>query len=296
MQEPQTPTPLHEIVDPVLVAAGVTLLMKRDDLVHPSIPGNKWRKLRHNLDAARESGADTILTFGGAYSNHIYATASAGKLFGFKTIGVIRGEEHLPLNDVLRHAVQCGMELDYLDRGTYRRKYDGDVLADLRNRHGAFYLLPEGGTNCHAVRGCAEIVDEIDVPFDYVCCPMGTGGTLTGVIAGLAGRAHALGFSSLKGAAFLTGEVRSLLSECGLADEANWTVMLDYHFGGFAKRTPELLDFIERFGAAHRISLDFVYTGKMMYGLFDLAQKGFFPQGSRIVAVHTGGVDASRSA
>ncbi|QGN48620.1 pyridoxal-phosphate dependent enzyme [Micromonospora sp. WMMC415] len=295
MQEPQTPTPLHEVADPVLASAGITLLMKRDDLIHPSIPGNKWRKLKHNLGAARESGADTILTFGGAYSNHIYAAASAGKLFGFKAIGVIRGEEHLPLNDVLRHAVGCGMELDYLDRDTYRRKYDADVLTYLRDRHGAFYLLPEGGTNCHAVRGCAEIIDEIDVPFDYICCPMGTGGTLTGLIAGLAGRAHALGFSSLKGATFLEGDVRSLLSNCGVVDQGNWTVMLGYHFGGFAKRKPELLEFIEKFGVTHGIGLDFVYTGKMMYGLFDLTRKGFFQRGSRIIVVHTGGVDASRT-
>src|SRR5690606_10684197 len=148
------------------------------------------------------AGHDTILTFGGAYSNHIYATASAGRLFGFRTVGVIRGEEHLPLNDVLRHAVTCGMTLRYLDRTRYRRKYDEDIVAPLRAEFGDFYLLPEGGTNPLAVRGCAEVVAEIDVPFDYLACPMGTGGTLAGLVAGLRGRAHALGFPVLKGGAF----------------------------------------------------------------------------------------------
>jgi 1-aminocyclopropane-1-carboxylate deaminase len=281
-------TPLQEIVDPRLAAAGVRLLVKRDDLIHPQVRGNKWRKLKYNLEAARAAGHDTLLTFGGAYSNHIHAVASAGRLFGFRTVGVIRGEEHLPHNRVLRHAVECGMTLTYLDRSTYKRKHEPDVLASLA-RFGRAYVLPEGGSNAHAVRGCAELVGELDVPFDYVCCPVGTGGTLAGVVAGLGGRAHALGFPVVKGGGFLADDVRALLPG---PDPGNWSLELAYHFGGYAKGTDELLAFMSEFTAAHAIPLEHVYTGKMMYGVFDLVARGRFPAGSTVVAVHTGGVPA----
>lgn len=294
MHRPLTPTPLHQIHHDALAHHEVRLLVKRDDLIHPAIPGNKWRKLTPNLEAARRAGHGIILTFGGAYSNHIYAVASAGQLFGFRTIGVIRGEEHLPLNNVLRHAVACGMTLRYLDRTSYRRKYDEDIITSLRAEFGDFYLLPEGGTNCLAVRGCAETIAEIDIPFDYVACPMGTGGTLTGLVTGLQGRGHALGFPALKGGAFLAEEVRALLARCELPSYDNWTVISDYHFGGFAKKTEQLTRFIDDFTERHGIVLDHVYTGKMMYGLFDLISRASFAPGTTIVAVHTGGVDASR--
>jgi 1-aminocyclopropane-1-carboxylate deaminase len=291
VRRPAVPTPLHEIHDDILERSHIRILIKRDDLIHPAIPGNKWRKLIYNLQAARDAGHDTLLTFGGAYSNHIYAVASAGRIFGFQTIGVIRGEEHLPLNPVLGHAVTCGMTLRYLDRASYRRKYDQDIIASLAAQFGDFYLVPEGGTNCLAVRGCAEAVAEIEEPFDYLCCPMGTGGTLTGLVAGLAGRARALGFSALKGGSFLADDVRELLTRCEYPPYDNWAVVTDYHFGGFARQTEELTRFIDDFRERHQIALDFVYTGKMMFGILDLVAGGHFPTGSTIVAVHTGGVD-----
>jgi 1-aminocyclopropane-1-carboxylate deaminase len=280
-------TPLQEVTDPRLDAARVRLLVKRDDLVHPEVPGNKWRKLRYNLEAARSAGHDTILTFGGAYSNHIHAVASAGRLFGFRTVGVIRGEEHLPHNAVLRHAVDSGMTLTYLDRTTYRRKHEADVVASLVARFGDVYVLPEGGTNHHAVRGCAELVAEIEEPFSHLCCAMGTGGTFAGLVAGLAGRAHAVGFPVLRGGSFLAEDVRGLLPG---PDPGNWTIEPDYHFGGYARTNGELLAFMADFTAAHGIPLDPVYTGKMLYGVVDMAAAGRFPPGSTVVAVHTGGV------
>lgn len=288
------PTPLHEIHDDTLARHEVRLLIKRDDLIHPAMPGNKWRKLIPNLEAARHAGHDTVLTFGGAYSNHIHAVASAGRLFGFRTIGIIRGEEHLPLNDVLRHAVACGMTLRYLDRTSYRRKYDEDIIASLEAEFGDFYLLPEGGTNCLGVRGCAKTITEIDVPFDYLACPMGTGGTLTGLVTGLRGRGRALGFPALKGGSFLAREVRALLARCGHPPYDNWTIVPDYHFGGFARKDARLTRFMDEFTARHGVGLDFVYTGKMMYGLLDLVKRGSFASGTTIVAVHTGGVDTGR--
>lgn len=161
------------------------LYLKRDDLIHAELPGNKWRKLKYNIGAARDLGASTLLTFGGAYSNHITATAAAGHYFGFNTIGVIRGEEHLPLNDSLRYATSRGMQLTYMNRSTYRHKTDPFVIADLRDRFGDFHLIPEGGSNTLAMEGCKELVGEIDIDFDVICCPCGTGGTLAGISAAL---------------------------------------------------------------------------------------------------------------
>src|ERR1700761_8280018 len=195
------PSPLQEITDPRLGAARVRLILKRDDLISPDLPGNKWRKLKFNLEAARRDGHRTLLTFGGAYSNHIRATAAAGARFGFATIGVIRGEQHQPLNPSLQYAADRGMELVYLDRASYRRKTSADVTGLLRGRFGRFYLLPEGGSNALAARGCAELPAEITVPFDVLCVPCGTGGTLAGVAAGLAAGQRAIGFFALRGGA-----------------------------------------------------------------------------------------------
>ena len=195
------PSPLTEIDDDRLARAGVRLYLKRDDLIDREIPGNKWRKLALNLEAARDGGYSALGTFGGAYSNHIRATAAAGQRHGFATIGVIRGEEHRPLNPSLRAAAACGMRLTYLDRASYRRKAEPAVIAALHDRFGDFYLLPEGGSNALAARGCAQIPAEIPVPFDVICCPCGTGGTLAGIAAGLRTGQRARGFSALRGGA-----------------------------------------------------------------------------------------------
>jgi len=288
---PVRQTPLERITDPVFEAAGVEVRVKRDDLIHPTIPGNKYRKLKYNLIEASRAGHDTLLTFGGAFSNHLYATASAGQLLGFRTIGVVRGEEHRPLNPVLATASAAGMELHYLDRASYREKDSEAVFARFKETVGRFYLVPEGGSNALGVRGCAEIVEEIEEPFDYICTAVGTGGTLAGLISGLRGRQQAIGVSVLKGATFLEEDVRRLLEESGYTrGGGRWRIELGYHFGGFAKVKPELVRFIREFEARHRLSLDPIYTGKMMYALFDLAQSGLLPPGARIVALHTGGV------
>lgn len=285
---PQLPSPVEELGDQRLAERAVRLFLKRDDLVHPEMPGNKWRKLKYNLRAAKERGSSTLLTFGGAYSNHLRATAAAGHYFGFSTIGVVRGEEHYPLNPSLSFAVSRGMRLTYLDRVTYRRKSDRDVIEALREQHGDFYLLPEGGSNELAVRGCAELPAELDVDFDVICCPVGTGGTLAGIAGGLDPRQRALGFSALKGGQFLTQEVAELQRRAFGAVSGNWSIECDYHVGGFAKSTPELRSFIDDFERQHRVRLDWVYVAKMMYGIFDLTALGTFPAGTAIVAVVTG--------
>ncbi|MEH1130504.1 1-aminocyclopropane-1-carboxylate deaminase/D-cysteine desulfhydrase [Micromonospora sp. CPCC 206061] len=285
--EPRLPTPVTELVDDRLAASGVRLYLKRDDLIHPDIPGNKWRKLKYNLAAASEQSHHTLLTFGGAYSNHIRATAAAGHHFGFSTVGVIRGEEHLPLNPVLDYAVERGMRLVYLDRATYRAKTDPAVVEGLRRRFGEFYLVPEGGSNALALRGCSELPAEIPFAFDYICCASGTGGTLAGIALGLGEGCQAIGFSALKGGDFLVDEVRRLQWDHGRVTD-NWSIETAFHFGGYARRTAELDEFVRDFDERHGLTLDWVYVAKMMYGILALVRQGRFARGSMIVAVVTG--------
>ena len=279
------PSPLSELHDNRLEQQGLRMYLKRDDLIHPELPGNKWRKLVNNLAAAREQGFTRLLTFGGAFSNHIRATAAAGFYLGFETIGVIRGEEHRPLNESLAYAASRGMVLTYMDRTTYRRKAEPDVLNVLVKQFGRCYVLPEGGSNALAVRGCADLVGEINEDFDVICCACGTGGTLAGIASGLTGSQRALGFSVLKGGQFLGDEVRRLQREAYGEATTNWTIDYDFHFGGYAKRTPALDAFVAAFGEQNGITLDWVYEGKMLFGLYTQIEARNFPEGTRIVVV-----------
>ena len=238
----------------------------------------------------KKQSKDTLLTFGGAYSNHIYATASAGKLFNFKTIGLIRGEEHLPLNPTLEFAVWNGMELHYVSRTNYRKRYDDDFIEEVYKNFGDIYLIPEGGTNLLALKGAAEIIEDINIDYDYICSACGTGGTLAGIVSGLNGRKEAVGFPVLKGASFLNRNIGNLITAYCSKSFDNWQLFLDYHFGGYAKINRRLIDFISEFEKLNGIKLDPVYTGKMMYGIYDLISKEYFKSGSTIIAIHTGGL------
>jgi 1-aminocyclopropane-1-carboxylate deaminase len=284
----RVPSPLVELRDKALERYGIRLYIKRDDLIHPDIPGNKWRKLKYNIAAAKEREATSLLTFGGAYSNHIRATAAAGHYFGFRTIGIIRGEEHLPLNPSLDYAVSMGMRLSYVDRASYRNKTSPEVLNDLHDMFGEFYLIPEGGSNELALAGCKELPPEIDISFDAICCACGTGGTLAGIAAGLKSGQHALGFSVLKGGDFLRNDVSDLQRRAFGEDTENWSIECEFHMGGYARRTRELDDFIASFERRHGLRLDWVYVAKMMYGIFSLIEQGRFPRGTTLVAVVTG--------
>lgn len=281
---------ITEINDYIPEKRGIRLFVKRLDAIHPAVGGNKWFKLKYNLIDAHKKKFKTLLTFGGAYSNHIYATSAAGKLFGFDTIGIIRGEEHKPLNPTLRFAVENGMKLKYIDRVTYRKKKDVEFISSLEDEFGNVYIIPEGGTNFRAVRGCAEIIDSIDISFDFVCTASGTGGTLAGLVSGLRGQSKAVGFSVLKGGGFLKGDVENLLIFSGMENPGNWEINTDYHFGGYAKISRELLTFIRQFEERTGIKTEPVYTGKMFFGIYDLIEKGYFPAGSKIIALHTGGI------
>jgi len=285
------PSPLFVLKSHFLEKKGINLWIKREDLIHPHLSGNKWRKLEFNIQEMEKAQKKGILTFGGAYSNHIYATAATGQLFDFATIGIIRGEETLPLNSRLSFAKESGMQLEYVDRTTYR---DKEKLAKIyQTRFPDYYFLPEGGTNIYAIPGCARVVAEIREQFsqmpDYICLACGTGGTLAGIISGLKGESMGLGFSVLKGD-FHQRDIRQLLSDANITDPKNWSINIDYHFGGYARRSVELDQFIISFEKTYNIPLEWIYTGKLFYGIFDLIEKGFFPKGSSLVVIHTGGL------
>ncbi|MFI0939592.1 1-aminocyclopropane-1-carboxylate deaminase/D-cysteine desulfhydrase [Streptomyces sp. NPDC021020] len=286
--DPRPPSPLTEVADERLSRRGLRLLLKRDDLVHPALPGNKFRKLRPNLAAALEQGHDTLLTFGGAYSNHLRAVAAAGRLLGLRTVGVVRGEELAgrDLNPSLARAAADGMELDFTDRATYRRKDSPEVLAALLARHGRAYVLPEGGSNAAAVRGCEELGRELRGAADVVAVACGTGGTLAGLAAGLEGT-EAVGFPVLRGD-FLDAEVLRLQQAAYGGRRGHWRLEPRFHHGGFARSTPELAGFAADFADRHGLTPEPVYVAKMLHGVLTLAGEGAFPPGTRIAAVITG--------
>lgn len=293
------PSPLQRLHDQRWEDRGVALWIKRDDLLAPEpndpLCGNKWRKLQYNLTLAKEAGHQQLMTFGGAYSNHIAAVASAGRHFGFQTIGVIRGE--LVSNPTLDRAEANGMQLHFIDRGSYRQKQDPAFLQTLTKRFGPSYILPEGGTNTDAFTGCAQLAQEILAQHSskptHLAVACGTGGTAAGLIDGLAGNAALLGISVLKGG-FMSKEINGHL-ELLPNTTTPWCVMDDYHHGGYALRSPALDDFIQRFYQEHGIVLDPIYTGKLFFALYDLLDQDYFPRGSDVVAIHTGGLQAFAS-
>jgi 1-aminocyclopropane-1-carboxylate deaminase len=284
------PTPLTQILNETLERTGVKVFVKRDDLIHPTISGNKWRKLKYSLIDANKADFNALLTFGGAYSNHLAATAAGGKLFGFKTTGIVRGEDHgLSSTPTLQFCRDQGMHLHFVSRQEYKQRHLPDYVEALAEIFPGAYVIPEGGTTGLALPGMGEMVAEVREQLGcfptHFAVASGTGGTAAGILA--AGQ-DVLAFSTLKGGAFLEQEIAQLLS--GLQSAGALSLITEYHFGGYAKWTQGLLDFILEFKQQHEIQLEQVYTAKMFYGLFDLISKGHFLPGTTIVAVHTGGL------
>lgn len=292
--------PVEKINNQIADNLGVELFILRLDIMHPQINGNKWFKLKYNLLEAKEKKYSTILTFGGAYSNHIFATAAAGNVFGLRTIGVIRGEENLPLNPTLSFAMEQGMELVYCDRTTYRKKHTQELQAELKQRFGEIFIIPEGGCNLNGMRGCTEIMQNLGcVDIDTICLACGTGTTLAGIALSLHSNQRIIGFPVLKGSEFLETEITNLTQDyiqSGLPvpvnNPAHWQLIYNYHFGGYGKVNKELINFCQTFQQEHHIPLDYVYTGKMVYGVIDLLQQGFFAPG-KILLIHTGGLQGN---
>ena len=281
----------QQIFLPILEEKKVELSIKREDLIHPYVSGNKFRKLKYNLEEAKKLKKKAVLTFGGAFSNHILATSVAGKLCGLKTFGVIRGDElgknvtkTLEENPTLRKAQENGMKLQFVSREEYRQKTSFGFIEKMKNKWGDFYLIPEGGTNILSVQGCEEILTKDDKKFNYVCAALGTGGTISGVINSLGRRQKVIGFPALKGQ-FLSEEIKKYTTI-----RKSWRLQKGYHFGGYAKHTEELITFINKFKEDTGIQLDPIYTGKMLFGILDLVEKDSFEEGSKILAIHTGGI------
>ena len=263
-----------------------TLYIKREDLLHPFVSGNKFRKLKYNLLQAKLENKKVLVTFGGAFSNHILAVAAAGKEQNFNTVGIIRGEElfsKIAENPTLQKAQEFGMKFEFVSREAYKDKSEDYFIKKLEQKFGNFYLIPEGGTNEMAIRGCEEILTPTDEEFDYICCAVGTGGTISGIINSASIHQKVLGFPALKGD-FLKEAISKF------AKNDNWELITDYHFGGYAKVTNELVVFLNDFKNENNILLDPIYTGKMVFGVMDLIRKDYFPKKSKILLIHTGGL------
>lgn len=267
---------------------GVEVAFLREDLLHPEVSGNKFRKLKYNLLNAHETGCFKLLTFGGAHSNHIAAVAAAAKRFHFETLGVIRGEElalKINKNPTLKYAQEQGMILHFVSRAEYQQKHSVNFHKNLQEKFGSFYLIPEGGSNTLAVRGCTEMLHEGCANFDIIAAAVGTGATLAGLVLSAKTHQEVWGFPALKGS-FLSGEI------CKFAgvDNKAFTLVEDYHFGGYARCSEELINFMNRFFGETGVLLDPVYTGKMMFGLADLIGRGKIKPGTRLLVVHSGGL------
>ncbi len=277
---------MNSILQSISKLQEVQLSIKREDLLFPEISGNKFRKLKYQLAEVLQSKTTTILTFGGAYSNHIAAVAAAGKKYNLNTIGIIRGEELLHVyseNPTLSFAKQQGMQLEFVTRESYRERDSVLYIENLKKQFGDFYLIPEGGTNALAIKGCAEILNSGDRDFDYICVPVGTGGTLAGIVSSLLPHQKAIGFSALKG----TFQKEIVAAH---TNNMNYQILDSYNFRGYAKIDANLVRFINTFKNEQDIQLDPVYTGKMMYGVMDLMEKQYFKKNSSILAIHTGGL------
>lgn len=276
----------QEVKLSILGKKRITLVVKREDRIHPFISGNKYRKLKYNILEAKRRGLNTILTFGGAFSNHIAATAYAGKLYGIRTIGVIRGEElsqNWMFNPTLMQAHEHGMDFKFISREDYRHKEETSFLELFSKDLGPYYLVPEGGTNLLAIKGCEEILTPQDGDFNVVCASVGTGGTLAGIINSSLHNQRIIGFPSLKGD-FLKKDI------CNFTAKENWEINADYHFGGYAKVSEMLIEFINYFKEKTNIPTDPVYTGKLLYGILDLVKNDYFKPGTKILAIHSGGL------
>jgi 1-aminocyclopropane-1-carboxylate deaminase/D-cysteine desulfhydrase-like pyridoxal-dependent ACC family enzyme len=282
------PSPVQVLHSAFLESHELSITVKRDDLIHPEISGNKWRKLKYNLEQMKKQGGQVLLTFGGAYSNHIAATAALGKHYNISTVGVIRGDEGFS-NSTLEQARENGMKLHFIDRITYKEKNAPHFLANLKRQFGDFYLVPEGGANELGVKGCEEILREEKGDYNYVIVAAGTGTTASGICRSLI-KEKLLVFPALKGGGFILEEMKEYCSQSQLAEVE---LVLDYHFGGFGKMKPELLRFMNAFHSQYELELDRIYTSKMFFGLFSLIEQHYFPKGSKLLVIHTGGLQGN---
>lgn len=288
----QSLSPLTPVHHPVLQKHHLSLSIKRDDLLHPSISGNKWRKLKYVLRQAVSDRATGLLSFGGAWSNHLHALAAAGHALGLPTIGMVRGEPEYATNPTLSDARAWGMTLEFVDRQTYRRRHDSDFLADIARRYPGFYLIPEGGSCPLALPGMAELWQTLP-PCDELLVPVASGGTLAGLLSARPAATRITGYAVLKGKDWLSDTVCDLFAPA--ATDNRWQLRLEHHGGGYAKCSATDRQAIAGLSSTLGVPLEPVYSGKAMLGLFRDIEAGFYPPGSRLVFVHTGGLQGART-
>lgn len=301
----QLPSPVTEIKTPLLTEKKVSLYIKRDELIHPVIQGNKWRKLKYNIIEAMTLGHDTVLSFGGAYSNHLHALAALSKECGLKSIAIVRGEKPEPLGPTLKDIQDWGMQMEFVNRKQYREKNTASFISSLKQKYGSVYIIPEGGNNLAGVKGCSELLNEIaehNMHFDSICCELGSGTMMSALInANPFTNTAYLGFAVMKNQN-ITNEITALIhhySQYNNVTDTNtqsteWKIISDYHFGGYAKTTNQLNLFIQDFWENHKIQLEPVYSAKMIYGLFDMIKNDAFKPGHNILAIHGGGLQGLR--
>ncbi|WP_413701263.1 1-aminocyclopropane-1-carboxylate deaminase/D-cysteine desulfhydrase [Psychromonas sp. KJ10-10] len=294
-----SPSPLQELNHPLLQSKNISLSVKRDDLLHADISGNKWRKLKFNLIEARKQGINHLVSFGGAYSNHIHALAAAGHYFGFETSAIIRGEPHYANNPTLKQAQQWGMHLHFVSRQEYRQREEPQYLQRLQDKFPEALIIPEGGSSPFAIPGVMELCDELMQQsvkrIDHIFTATGSGGTLAGLIAGFSNNqqknsTRITGIAVLKQADYLLTNIDHLLGQANQSSVNDWQLLTQFHGGGYAKVSPELGDFCSQFESECGIPIEPIYTGKMFYALFELIKQDYFNDGDNIVALHTGGL------
>jgi len=286
------PSPVTQIKNKLLSEKKVELFIKRDELIHPLIQGNKWRKLKYNILEAEKDNKNTLLSFGGAYSNHLHALAAAGKQLNLKTIGIIRGQAPEQLNPCLQDLLDCGMKLKFVTRLEYKQKENPEFITHLKKEFGDFYLIPEGGNNTAGIKGCSELLDELEEEYDVICCEVGSGTMFSALIQNNKSAETAyLGFAVMKNPQ-LDKEIKENLTNN--ANATNWKINHRYHFGGFAKTSTELNNFIKSFKLEHNVQLEPVYSGKMLWGILDLVKREHFEPGTKILAIHGGGLQGLR--
>jgi 1-aminocyclopropane-1-carboxylate deaminase len=294
--------PLQEVKTREFSRQGIELWVRRDDLLDAELSGNKFYKLFFNLQSARTKGYTQLISFGGAYSNHLHALAAAANRYGLRALGVIRGERPVKLSPTLIDAEAWGMKLIFISRTEYDRKTQADWLSELQACYGVSYLIPEGGANLEGARGMQLLGQalELQMQGDYTaaCIAVGTGTSLAGLAAGIDQQKAAIGFSVLKGEGSLGLDIASTYRQLNVTRSIaadNWRLISGFHAGGYAKKpSGELFEFWRRFERETAIRLDPVYTIKMFWGIHSLAQQGYWPRGSRLVAIHSGGLQGRR--
>lgn len=294
MQELQfTDISIDSIKNQLTLQKRLHLAILRLDKIHPVVSGNKWFKLQYYLRDAKKQGYQTLLTFGGAYSNHIAATAYAAKAHGFNAIGVIRGEQPQQWSHTLQEASTQGMQLTFLPRNEFAQIKRNASAKWIEQRFGKVYAIPEGGYGKLGKYGAANILRIADTSiYTHFVSAVGTGTTVAGILQASSANQHVSGISVMKNNFGLADEIQKL-SDSPVPPE--FRLIHDYHFGGYARYNTELLDFMNSFYRTTHIPLDFVYTAKMMFGVFDLIRNDYFPPGSVILAIHTGGLQGNES-